>query len=408
MKVVLLLAFLVAFSFAQQLEEKFIIDDFSVTQQCIITLPGDLLGNQPNQVQTTTASGPSNSIIGGERNMEMRVFTGFQGRRFASEVFTINDGYFLGEWAVENPKTSSSLATNQYDGGDGSFAVNFNGLGLNLNEITQLVIYVVSDINTSYTVDFYDSAGVVCSGDIDVPGRLGGFYDYSYDEIKDTLLISQLSGNCNKANIGAIEVSIQSSDAIDAIVRRISLEGPVPPTPTPTPSPTGTSSPIPSNSATPTGTSTRTPSPSGPCIFFCTCPSFTCQIAYDADDDVNTLSYYTSAFVYDDSDDTGYIVYVDDDGNTSDDTIVYVYVQVDDDDGISFSISTGLTTFFSSFTSLFSTGFTTFFSTGFTTFFSTGFTSFFSTGFSSFNGSSSSDAVALGASALIVGVFALI
>ena len=404
MKVVLLLAFLVAFSFAQQLEEKFIIDDFSVTQQCIITLPGDLLGNQPNQVQTTTASGPSNSIIGGERNMEMRVFTGFQGRRFASEVFTINDGYFLGEWAVENPKTSSSLATNQYDGGDGSFAVNFNGLGLNLNEITQLVIYVVSDINTSYSVDFYDSAGVVCSGDIDVPGRLGGFYDYSYDEIKDTLLISQLSGNCNKANIGAIEVSIQSSDAIDAIVRRISLEGPVPPTPTPTPTPTGTSSPIPSNSATPTGTSTRTPSPSGPCIFFCTCPSFTCQLAYDLDDDYNTLSYATSLFYYDDSDDTGYYVVYVDDGN-DDDVIVYVYVQVDDD--FSNSFSSGLTTFFSSGFTTFFSSFTSLFSTGLTSFFSTGFTSFFSTGFSSFNGSSSSDAVVLGVSTLMIGVVAL-
>ena len=291
MKVVLLLAFLVAFSFAQQLEEKFIIDDFSVTQQCIVTLPGDLLGNQPNEVQTTTASGPSNSIIGGERNMEMRVFTGFQGRRFASEVFTINDGYFLGEWAVENPKTSSSLATNQYDGADGSFAVNFNGLGLNLNEITQLVIYVVSDIDTSYTVDFYDTNGLTCSGDIDVPGRLGGFYDYSYDEIKDTLLVSQLSGSCNKANIGAIEVSIQSSDAIDAIVRRISLEGPVPVSPTPTPTPTGTGTRPPTNSNTPTGTRTPTPTRSVECTIVCNCPAFSCHLVYNFDDD-DLFFYY--------------------------------------------------------------------------------------------------------------------
>merc|ERR1711964_756462 len=96
------------------------------------------------------------------------------------------------------------------------------------------------------------------------------------------------------------------------------------------------------------------------------CPSFTCQLAFDQDDDYNTLSYSTAQFVFDDSDDSSFI-YVDD--GDDDQTIIFVYV--DDDDGIS-------------------TGFSTFFSTGFSSFFSTGFSTF-STGFSTFASGTTSD-----------------
>merc|ERR1711941_212665 len=150
--------------------------------------------------------------------------------------------------------------------------------------------------------------------------------------------LSSFTG-CNKNSIGAIQFLLPSTDAVDAIVRRISVFGPTPsesntPTRTPTPTPT------------------RTPSTSGPCIFVCECPSFTCQLVYT--NNYYFPSYSVGNFVYDDSDSTY--------------NVVYVYV--DDDDGI----STG----FSSFTSLFSTGFSSF-----TSLFSTGFSSFTS-GFSSF------------------------
>ena len=239
------------------LEEKFIIDDFSVTQQCVIILPNDVISGDPNVVQTTSTTGSTTSIIGGERDMEMRVFTGFFGRRISSEVFSINAGYFLGEWAVENPKLVSSLATNQYDGVDGSFSVNLTNLDIDLSLATQLSIYVVADIESTMTANIYDSSGNICSGSILIPGRLGGFYDYSYDEIKETLVLSSLAGNCNLANVAAFEFSIFVTDAVDAVFRKIVLEGPILPSASQTQTSTPTS--IPSQTPTQTQTSTTNP-----------------------------------------------------------------------------------------------------------------------------------------------------
>ena len=199
--------------------ETFILDDFSIVQQAIVTLPGDLTVNDPNVVQTSTVTGPSSAIMGGERDMEMRVFAGFQGRRFASEVFTINGGYFLGEWAVENPKTSSSLATNQYDGDDGSFALDISGLNNFDISNSQIVFYAIVDIDSAITFTFYDSMGGMCDCVIGIPGSLGGIYNYTYDEIKYVFNTKNLSGFCNQQYIGAIEYSFESNDAVDAIFR---------------------------------------------------------------------------------------------------------------------------------------------------------------------------------------------
>merc|ERR1712054_162286 len=129
---------------------------------------------------------------------------------------------------------------------------------------------------------------------------------------------------------------------------------------------------------------------SGPCIVFCDCPSFTCQLAYDVDDDFQTVSYgLTTYYVYDD-DEEGYVYYVSDD-----DQIIYVYVYVDDD-GTSF---TSFTSFFTSFTSFFTSS-TSFF-TSFTSFFTT-FTSFSSyTSFFNNFSNESSDASTMTASAIV-------
>merc|ERR1712232_1510955 len=144
---------------------------------------------------------------------------------------------------------------------------------------------------------------------------------------------SAFSGGCTFSNVGAIELVLPSTDAVDAIVRKIAILG-ILPSASPTPTP------LPSQSNTPT------PSNSPPCIRVCQCPSFTCQLAYDLDDNYNTLSYYTSAFVFDDSD-YYIVVYVDDDLNPDDDQIIYIYV--DDDDGITPG-TISFTTFTYSFT----------------------------------------------------------
>ena len=232
--------FLVIFGSSQTLEEKYVIDDFSVIQECVVTLQSDLTTQDPNVVQTTFATGSTNVLIGGERDMEMRVFEGFQGRRFSSEIFPINGGAFYGEWTISNPKTASSLATNQYDGVDDSFDLNFNGLNVNLNNATHMTFLVISDIDTTVVADFFDTNGNICSGSILVPGLLGNFYDYSYDVLNNYLDLSSLVGNCERTDIGAIEISLQADDAIDSLFRRITLDSLAPnisPTPTPTPSP---------------------------------------------------------------------------------------------------------------------------------------------------------------------------
>ena len=204
--------------------ETIVIDDCSVSQQAIVTLSEDLFSDDPNVVETTSMTGPSSSILGGERDMEMRVYTGFKGRRFASEVFPINNSYFKGEWAVENPKSASSLATNQYDGVDGSFALDISGLN-NLDvSNSQLVFYGISDSNLAITFTFYDSMGGICDCVIGIPASFGSFYNYSYDEIKYVFNLNNLSGHCNKQYIGAIEYSIESTDTIDIIIKYFGIE----------------------------------------------------------------------------------------------------------------------------------------------------------------------------------------
>jgi len=434
------LLFAVAFG---QLAQIILIDDFTIganSQKAVVDVDQDNDFFGPGALtdqSTVTDLTQCDRLLGCSRDMQMSVTQGFAGRSFQSEIFRIpdtGDNLFEAEWVVANPKNSASVATLQYDGNDGSFGEP-NRAGLNGFDITGggngefLTFFVVTDLPTQYTVQLYDSASGVCEVQISVSPTPDG---YTYADTQIDIPLSSFTG-CNQNSIGAIQFLLPSSDAVDAIVRRISVFGPTPSesnTPTRTPTPTSTRSPAPTGTSTPTRTPTptptRTPSTSGPCIFVCECPSFTCQLVYT--NNYYFPSYSVGNFVYDDSDSTY--------------NVVYVYV--DDDDGIStgFSSFTSLfSTGFSSFTSLFSTGFSSFtslfssftslFSTGFSSFtslFSTGFSSFtslFSTGFSSFtslfssftsfftsftsfNGSSSSDASAVVASFALVVVMAIV
>merc|ERR1712232_1417882 len=383
--------------------ERIIIDDFSLGHNVnsVEIQPSTEIGDGVDA--SVSAEDPFNAgsgcgvILGCIRDMHMTVFASPAGRRFTSEIFAPQSGaIFPGEWAVSNPKGGKSTAILQYDGSAGFTDPPSEVFSVDLTTGRSGAYFffsVLTDLNINYFIDIYDDTSV-CTLTLPVTGIEGAHGEYDYSETFFFIDVSDFTGaGCDTTDISAVELELPSFDAVDAIVRRISIYTPPDPTPTGTPTPTQTRTPA----ASGTGTPSRTGSPSGPCITFCTCPSFTCQIAYDIDDDVNDITFFqTSYFFFDDSDT---VIYVDDDAGTSDDEIVYVvttvFVYVDDDD----DISTGFSTFFS-------TGFSTFFSTGFTSFFSS-FTSFttFST---NFNFSTSSDAGTLAVSTALVALLAVL
>merc|ERR1712137_738195 len=372
MKVAFVLVLLVALVSSQQIE-RLLIDNFAVgaNQQSVeVTLTATISTSDPPQSgeASFSSAGCGDELLGCGRDMQMLVTSGLAQRDFKSDIFVSEVPQFpqfVGEWSVQNPKTSSSVCTLQYDGIDNSFNLNINGLGgIDITDgglSTDFVFTVTTDLQITYTIELYDTTGSVCRADLFVPVTP---QNYDIDDIAVDISLNSFSG-CDKTSIGAIQFLLPSDDAVDAIVRRVSIIGDPDPTQSNTPTPTRTRSPAPTGTGTPTPTPTRTPtrtpSPSGPCVIVCDCPSFTCQIAYDRDDD---------------------------------------------------GISTGFTTLFSTgFTTLFSTSF----STGFTSLFSTGFTSAFSsfTSFTSFDGSfsfgsSSSDASTVAASFVMMAVLAVL
>merc|ERR1711943_162001 len=301
------------------LVERIVLDDFTNganTHGISITLSADLGVNDPDRTETAMfdAGSGCTGLLGCERDMSLTIFIGLQGRTFSSDIFTTPATYYFdGEWAVSNPKNSESEFILQYDGRDNTFSLDTNGLGnVDLTDnglVTRIRLSAVTDLDTAYNIIAYSPNGQSCTASIDFL-TAGNAYDYDYNDSFVFFNFDNLAGGCDKTNIGAVEVELFSNDALDAILRQIAFVGNPDPSDsqTPTPSRTGTGTP------TPTRTPTRTPSPSGPCIVFCDCPSFTCQLAYD--DDEEGYVYY---------------VYVDDDNNPDDDQIIYVYVYVDDD-----------------------------------------------------------------------------
>merc|ERR1712137_1267480 len=132
----------------------------------------------------------------------MTVFASPAGRRFTSEIFAPQSGaIFPGEWAVSNPKGGKSTAILQYDGSAG----------------------------------FTDPPSEVFSVDL-TTGRSGAYFFFS--------VLTDLTGaGCDTTDISAVELELPSFDAVDAIVRRISIYTPPDPTPTGTPTPTQTRTP---------------------------------------------------------------------------------------------------------------------------------------------------------------------
>merc|ERR1712232_662533 len=249
--------------------ERIIIDDFS-------------LGHNVNSVEiqpsteirdgvdaSVSAEDPFNAgsgcgvILGCIRDMHMTVFASPAGRRFTSAILQYD-----GSAGFTDPP-SEVFSVDLTTGRSGAY----------------FFFSVLTDLNINYFIDIYDDASV-CTLTLPVTGIEGARGEYDYSETFFIIDVSDFSGaGCDTTDISAVELELPSFDAVDAIVRRISIYTPPDPTPTGTPTPTQTRTPAASGTGTPsrTGTPTpsQTPSPSGPCIRFCTCPSFTCQLAYD-------------------------------------------------------------------------------------------------------------------------------
>merc|ERR1712232_463744 len=281
--------------------ERIIIDDFS-------------LGHNVNSVEiqpsteirdgvdaSVSAEDPFNAgsgcgvILGCIRDMHMTVFASPAGRRFTSEIFAPQSGaIFPGEWAVSNPKGGKSTAILQYDGSAGFTDPPSEVFSVDLTTGRSGAYFffsVLTDLNINYFIDIYDDASV-CTLTLPVTGIEGARGEYDYSETFFFIDVSDFSGaGCDTTDISAVELELPSFDAVDAIVRRISIYTPPDPTPTGTPTPTQTRTPAASGTGTPSVTPTRTPSRSTECSLFCTCPVLSCHLVYNFDDD-DFLFYY--------------------------------------------------------------------------------------------------------------------
>ena len=246
-------AFLALFCNSQQFEVKYLVDDFSVGQEIIITLGADVNTTEPPVFETSFVITPTNTTLGGERDMEVRVTQGSFGRSYTSRI---PDSEPI--WIISNYKNSLMSATNQYDGVDQSFDLNFNGLNVDLTEVSKMTAFYILDLDSTMLVNLYDFSGTACSNSQVLPA--------ANDPVETSIDVSSFVGNCNQETIGAIEISIETDSSADATFFNITLDGlPATPTPTQTPPPTPTQTRFPTSSVSPTSTRvsaiTGTPTP---------------------------------------------------------------------------------------------------------------------------------------------------
>lgn len=257
----------------QVLEDKQIIDPFTATTSLlIVTTPasGDF------DPQIATASTQSNSIIGGERDIQLTALSG------NSLVFStsVNNGV----WDISTPQRGSGFSFLQYDGVDGDIEVDEEGLN-SLNLISDFgsafrIVYLV-DEDTDITLVVYGN-GNVCDRVIPVDGIPG-------NNLQESIIsFASFTGNCDFSDIGAIEIYVAGFVNVDFALTTFVTYGEVAPTPSRTPS----------RSASPTTpeTASNTPTPSAApsqevnaCE--CDCPAFHCGLVYavpgDDDDTVD-------------------------------------------------------------------------------------------------------------------------
>ena len=320
-----------AFSaFAQNDVDRFAIDEFTVNidQAVQITLGGTLTTSSPKVIQGSTSftAGCGTGLVGCGRDMRIEVSEGPAGRVFTSQIFKSTTFDFAGEWSISNPKNGKSVCYLQYDGNDDKFdKILITGLGgLDFTEKGLSVgvrFYCLSDLPSVFTINIYDTNGVICTGKTSFGVFTGGAGSYTKPQIQKDINFSAFTGSCNLKQVGAAEIQIPSTDAVDATVYQIRVFGKADPSPsrTPTPSltpsgaasasrtpsgaasqsgtpapsqspsgassqspsPSNTPTPSPSPSGAPSQSPSGTPSTSKQCSVLCNCPVFTCHLVYD-------------------------------------------------------------------------------------------------------------------------------
>jgi len=304
MKVVLVLALLALCVFAQSKTDLLIIDDFqSGLQTIIIEIPANNNSLPITMTDFASPSGNNVNILGGERDLELVVQTGAPNLILTAQILT-------GQFAVSTPNGASGFSTVQWDGKDNSINLNSQGLGgidfTFSGNAAELRATLDSDHATTFTITVVSMDGKQCVLELDVAeGSAAKDYTASYKDF---------SGNCDFTNVGAIEVTIDASLAVDADMELFSVFGVVPATPTPSKShsknpsqtrtpagsktpPSGTRTPTPTRTPSKNPSQSRTPSSVADCL--CHCPAFTCELIFDPDDDEN------NAYYFDDEDNPG-------------------------------------------------------------------------------------------------------
>jgi len=228
------------------------------------------------------ASTQDNSILGGERNIQLTVLGG-------DPNIIVSTTVAQGEFNCATPNGANGNTLLQFDGVDGTIALDTNGLG-NRDFTTENAFAIRTDIESDLptTLEFrvYSPGGGQCT------------YFLDHTDVGDDVIVEYVlryddfdTQGCDFSNVGAFEVFVNQPDNVDVIIYFISVWGPtaVSPSPsrTPTPGPSVTRTPTPA----PSVTRTPTPSPSDTCV--CRCPIFTCEV-FRVDD--GNYYFYDSFF----------------------------------------------------------------------------------------------------------------
>ena len=241
---------LAAFANAQQQTEnevKFVIDPFTAQSDTIVILiPSG--GIVENLVDSNFAT--SGSIMGGERDLQLTVSGG-------SGNLVLTTGVSGGVYTSATPNEARGNSLLQLDGSDGTMTINTSGLFSHPNNnfmsegAFAFRILIESDLPGSVIFRVFSggAANRFCSTVVSTPGD---------DTLNEYILpYSSFTGDCNFADVGALEILVAMDDNIDVLMSDWSTYGPV-----------------------------------VTCV--CFCPEFTCLLTRDYD---GSFSYYlTSQF----------------------------------------------------------------------------------------------------------------
>ena len=219
-KVLLLLFAVFACVFAQNREDKRIIDPFTPDTDPIIIL----IQNQNQLPITEEAFTQDAGIMGGERDLSLTAESGNNNLVLTAAVTS-------GQWSVATPNSARGFALMQYDGVDGSLGLRENGLSsvnLRANGADAFRVLIQSDIETLYTFFVYSSGGGQSEFSITIPGD-DTTNEYNFE-------FNSFSGNANFGAVGAIEILIEAFDNVDTFVELFHTSGPIQ-SPSSTPAP---------------------------------------------------------------------------------------------------------------------------------------------------------------------------